>query len=72
MFENSDLELRAANNPIENFKYVFEELFIQILIERMDANQEIFEKLMSNHAFSADVKEWLMKRVYNRLRNKQQ
>ena len=66
LYENEDLKLRAINNPIENFKYAFEEVFIQTLIDRMDANQDIFEKIMENSEFKQDIKEWLTKKIYQR------
>ena len=66
LFENDDLKKRAQNNPIENFKYAFEEVFIQTLIDRMENNQEIFDKIMDNSDFKNDVKDWLTKKIYKR------
>lgn len=66
LFQDEDLKKRALNNPLENFKYAFEDVFITKLIERMDSNQEIFEKIMENPEFKNDVKEWLTKKIYNR------
>lgn len=66
LFENDELKVRAKNNPIENFKYAFDEVFIQTLIDRMDANQEIFDKIMVNSEFKDDVKNWLTKKIYER------
>jgi type I restriction enzyme R subunit len=66
LFENDDLKKRAKNNPIENFKYAFEEVFIQTLIDRMENNQEIFDKIMDNTEFKSEVKEWLTKKIYQR------
>lgn len=66
LYENDDLKVRAKNNPIENFKYAFDEVFIQTLIDRMDANQEIFDKIMVNSEFKDDVKNWLTKKIYER------
>ncbi len=71
LFENEDLKVRAQNNPIENFKYAFEEVFIQTLIDRMDSNQEIFDKIMENSEFKNDVKNWLTKKIYQRFNEKQ-
>ena len=68
LYQNEDLELRAKNNPIENFKYAFDEVFLKTLIERMDGNQEIFDKIMENREFKKDVEEWMTKRVYERFR----
>jgi type I restriction enzyme R subunit len=66
LFLDEDLKKRALNNPHGNFKYAFEDVFINKLIERMDSNQEIFEKIMGNPDFSIDVKEWLSKKIYDR------
>ncbi|HVF27425.1 MAG TPA: type I restriction endonuclease [Pyrinomonadaceae bacterium] len=66
LFQDEDLKRRALNNPPENFKYAFEDVFINKLIERMDSNQEIFEKIMENTEFKNDVKEWLTKKIYER------
>ncbi|MCF6148428.1 MAG: type I restriction endonuclease subunit R [Candidatus Kuenenia sp.] len=71
LFENEDLKIRAQNNPIENFKYAFEEIFIQTLIDRMDSNQEIFDKIMENSEFKNDVKDWLTRKIYQRFNEKQ-
>ena len=50
LFENEDLKTRAQNNPIENFKYAFEEVFIQTLIDRMKDNEL---RLDANPLFAA-------------------
>ena len=66
MFQDEDLRKRALNNPHVNFKYAFEDVFINKLIERMESNQEIFEKIMGDSNFSTDVKDWLSKKIYDR------
>jgi type I restriction enzyme R subunit len=66
LFENDELKLRAQSNPIENFKYAFEEVFIQTLIDRMKDNEEIFDKIMVDNDFKTDVKDWLTKKIYKR------
>jgi type I restriction enzyme R subunit len=66
LFQNDELKIRAQNNPIENFKYAFEEVFIQTLIDRMKDNEEIFDKVMSNDDFRSDVKNWLTRKIYQR------
>ncbi|MDD3626918.1 MAG: type I restriction endonuclease [bacterium] len=68
LYENEELKVRAKNNPLENFKYAFDEIFIQILIDRMDANQEIFEKIMGDSEFKNDVQTWLTKKIYERFK----
>ncbi|HXD34037.1 MAG TPA: hypothetical protein VN643_23165 [Pyrinomonadaceae bacterium] len=66
LFQDEDLKQRALSNPLENFKYAFEDVFIDKLIERMDSNQEIFVKIMENTDFKDDVKDWLIQRIYRR------
>ena len=66
LFENKELKMRAQNNPIENFKYAFEEVFVQTLIDRMSDNEEIFDKIMEDSDFKTDVKEWMTKKIYER------
>ncbi|MCX6238192.1 MAG: type I restriction endonuclease [Bacteroidia bacterium] len=70
LFENDELKLRAQSNPIENFKYAFEEVFIQTLIDRMKDNEEIFDKIMVDTEFKNDVKDWLTKKIYQRFNDK--
>jgi type I restriction enzyme, R subunit len=64
------LKEQAQANKIDTFKYAFEDLFLTKLIERMDQNQEIFEKILENKAFGGVVKELLMKSVYMKLNDK--
>ncbi len=66
LFENDELKIRAKSNPIENFKYAFEEVFIQTLIDRMKDNEEIFDKIMEDTDFKNDVKDWLTRKIYKR------
>ena len=40
LFENEELKMRAQSNPIENFKYAFDEVFIQTLIDRMTTTRK--------------------------------
>ncbi len=61
------LKEQALANKIDTFKFAFEDLFLTKLIERMDQNQEIFEKILENKAFGGVVKELLMKSVFLKL-----
>ncbi len=72
LYQDDDLKKRALNNPIDNFKYAFEEVFINKMIERMDSNQEIFDKIMENVEFKNDVKEWPTQKIYQRFNEKQE
>jgi len=59
---------QAKSNTMENFKYGFEEVFLNTLIKRMDQNQELFTKMMDDEEFSRVVKRILLEKVYTRLR----
>ncbi|MGO4818221.1 type I restriction endonuclease subunit R [Flavobacterium sp. W22_SRS_FP1] len=65
----SDLKLaeQAKSNPIENFKFGFDDLFMDKLIARMEQNQDIFSKMMDDKDFGNIVKSYMLKKVYNRL-----
>lgn len=65
--KDATLQVQARVNEMDTFKYAFEEMFINKLIERMDQNQEIFEKILEDQSFGGLVKELMMKRIYNEL-----
>jgi type I restriction enzyme, R subunit len=67
LMEDTTLQIQAKVNEMDTFKYAFEEMFIDKLIERMDQNQEIFEKILGNQSFGSLVKELMMKKVYTKL-----
>jgi type I restriction enzyme R subunit len=67
LMQDETLQTQARANKIDTFKYAFEELFLSKLIDRMDQNQDIFEKILEDKAFGSLVREWMMKKVYGRL-----
>lgn len=67
LLADATLQIQARVNQLDTFKYAFEAMFIDKLIERMDQNQEIFEKILENQSFGSLVKELMMKKVYARL-----
>ena len=67
MVTDENLSEQARNNSIDNFKFGFEDMFLNKLIERMDTNQDIFTKIMDDKSFGDVVKEWMLYKVYNRL-----
>ena len=72
LIEDKKLQTQAKVNKIDTFKYAFEEMFIDKLIERMDQNQEIFEKILENQSFGGLVIELMMKKVYAKLNESSQ
>lgn len=67
LIEDETLQTQAKVNKLDTFKYAFDEMFINKLIDRMDQNQEIFEKILEDPTFGDLVKELMMKKVYARL-----
>jgi type I restriction enzyme R subunit len=67
MVMDERLGVQAKTNTIDNFKYGFEDVFIAKLVDRMDQNQDIFNKIMDDKAFASVVKDYLLKKVYERL-----
>lgn len=67
LVHDETLQTQARVNKIDTFKYAFEELFLSKLIDRMNQNQDIFEKILEDKAFGSLVREWMMKKVYARL-----
>ncbi len=64
---DTKLQEQAKNNPIENFKFGFDDLFMDKLIARMEQNQDIFTKMMDDKEFGGLVKGYMLKKVYERL-----
>ena len=67
LIEDSQLKTQARANPLDTFKYAFEETFLDKLIGRMDQNQDIFEKILEDPSFGGLVKDMIMKSVYIKL-----
>ena len=67
LMEDETLQTQAKVNKIDTFKYAFEDLFITKLIDRMNQNQEIFEKILEDKVFGNLVKELMMKKVYKKM-----
>jgi type I restriction enzyme, R subunit len=67
LVQNEALSQQAKSNSEQNFKHGFDDIFEATLIERMEDNQDIFIKIMNDQEFSNAVKEWMLKKVYNRL-----
>ena len=71
MVLDEKLGIQARSNPIDNFKFGFDDVFIAKLVERMDQNQDIFNKIMDDKTFASVVKDYLLKKVYKRLNEEQ-
>ena len=70
MVQDEILAKQAQSNTKENFKYGFEDKFMDAVIDRIEQNQELFAKLMDDHKMATIVKEMLLDRVFKRLNDK--
>jgi type I restriction enzyme R subunit len=71
MVQDETLAKQAKSNTIENFKYGFEDKFLDVVIDRMDQNQEIFSRLIDDEKMAKIVKGILLEKVFNRLRKEE-
>ena len=67
LIQDVNLQAQAKANKIDTFKYAFEDRFLNKLIERMDQNQDIFDKIIENKSFGNLVKELMLKKVYSKI-----
>jgi type I restriction enzyme R subunit len=68
LFQNQSLSQKAKNNSLQNFKSSFDEIFLSKLIERMEDNQELFTKIIDNPELGEVVKNWMLKKIYERFK----
>jgi len=66
--ESDTLQKAAATNSKDDFRYVFEKAFEGLVIDRMDGNEEIFGKLMSDAEFRKLAVEHMLHKVYTALK----
>ena len=65
---NEQLRQAVMANSIENFEPVFNKQLENLIIERMDGNEEIFVRLMNDEAFKNIAASHLMRAVYQQVR----
>ncbi len=67
MILDKKLAEQAKMNSEDMFKYVFDDVYLDKAIGRMEQNQDIFTKMMDDKEFGDIVKKYILKRVYDRL-----
>ena len=65
---DEELSDQARNNSIENFRPVFDRKFLETIVSRVDANDEIFKKILEDEDFHATLGDFYLRKVYQRLR----
>jgi type I restriction enzyme R subunit len=68
---NEVLKTAAQANTLDNFKHVFDRMLEGFFVDRMEGNEEIFDRIMNDPAFRNLASEQLMREVYERLRNRE-
>lgn len=69
---NESLQQAAAVNNVDDFRQVFEKTFENLVIDRMEGNEDIFNRLMSDKDFRDVATEHLLQRVYGNLKEPDQ
>jgi type I restriction enzyme R subunit len=64
---DGELSDQAKNNTIDNFRLVFDRKFLQTIVTRVDANDEIYKKILDDEDFRATLGEFYLRKVYERL-----
>jgi type I restriction enzyme R subunit len=62
------LRQAAVANTIDNFSYVFRRALEDLFIDRMEQNEEIFNRFMNDQQFQQVVEETLRRQVYEQIR----
>ena len=65
--EDKMLTTQAKVNKLDTFKYAFKESFVEKVLGRMEDNQDIVNRILSDQDFGDLIMEWMMKRVYKRM-----
>lgn len=68
MKANEDLVQKAQNNTKDNFKFSFERVFMDFVINRMQSNETFFMKILENPDFKNYLMEDVIDEVYKDLR----
>ncbi|MEG0671716.1 type I restriction endonuclease [Clostridium sp.] len=70
MINNEDLKVKAQNNTVENFKFSYDDKFMDIVIGRIGQNEKFFTKLLEDEDFRREIQEYLLMGVYKELKEK--
>jgi type I restriction enzyme R subunit len=59
---------QARNNTLDNFRLVFDRMFLSTVVGRMDDNEAIFKRILDDPEFQAALMDLYATRVYRRAR----
>ncbi|MCY4085405.1 MAG: type I restriction endonuclease [Actinomycetia bacterium] len=63
------LAAQAKANDLTNFRLAFDRQFMNTIINRMDANDEILKRILDNHDFRNLLADYYTTKIYTRLRH---
>jgi type I restriction enzyme, R subunit len=66
--DDDELRTAARANTMENFAYVFARVLERLFIDRMEGNEQIVRKVMTDPRFRETAADFLMREVYERIR----
>ncbi|HXH89194.1 MAG TPA: type I restriction endonuclease [Gaiellaceae bacterium] len=66
--EDQTLAVQAKENDLANFQFAFDKTFMSTIITRMDANDEIFKRVLDDQDFRTLLADYYVKKVYEQLR----
>jgi len=64
---NPEVMAQARNNEFENFRLVFDRMFLETVVGRMDDNEAIFKRVLDDAEFQKTLMDLYANRVYQRL-----
>lgn len=67
LVQDNQLQSQAKVNKLDTFKFAFEDMFLKKLIERMEQNRDIFDRIIEDQSFAGLVKDLMMRNVYDRI-----
>jgi type I restriction enzyme R subunit len=62
------LAAQAEQNDLTNFRFAFDKAFMSTIVGRMDANDEIFKRVLDDQDFRDILADYYVRKVYERLR----
>ncbi|WIV12820.1 type I restriction endonuclease [Proteiniborus sp. MB09-C3] len=68
---DEDLVQKAKTNTIDDFRFAFEKVFINKVIDRMDQNQSFFTRVLDDEQFKNALMEYMLVETYEKLNNRE-
>ena len=67
---DEDLVQKAKTNTIDDFRFAFEKVFINKVIDRMEQNQSFFTRVLDDEQFKNALMEYMLVETYEKLNNR--